>query len=78
MCSSDLTAFGLKKGEVSSVVQIGDSFYLLYCEDRKDPAITALNDVRDNISKKLSQVEKQKATQRWLDGLREKAYIKVY
>jgi parvulin-like peptidyl-prolyl isomerase len=72
------TAFELKKSEVSPVVQIGDSFYLLYCEDRKDPAITALNDVRDNISKKLEQIEKQKATQRWLDGLREKAYIKVY
>ena len=72
------TAFALKKTEVSSVVQIGDSYYLLYCEDRKDPNTTALNDVRDNISKKLSQIERQKATQRWLDGLREKAYIKVY
>ncbi|MFZ0505902.1 MAG: peptidylprolyl isomerase [Chthoniobacterales bacterium] len=72
------TAFALKKGEVSSVAQIGDSFYLLYCEDRKDPAVTALNDVRDAIQKKLTQIEKQKATQRWLDGLREKAYIKVY
>jgi parvulin-like peptidyl-prolyl isomerase len=72
------TAFGLKKGEVSPVAQIGDSFYLLYCEDRKDPAVTALNDVRDAIQKKLTQIEKQKATQRWLDGLREKAYIKVY
>src|SRR6201998_3564073 len=37
------TAFALKKSEVSPVVQIGDSFYLLYCEDRKDPSITALN-----------------------------------
>lgn len=72
------TAFALKKGEVSPVAQIGDSFYLLYCEDRKDPAVTALNDVRDAIQKKLTQIEKQKATQRWLDGLREKAYIKVY
>jgi peptidyl-prolyl cis-trans isomerase SurA len=72
------TAFALKKGEVSPVVQIGDSFYLLYCDDRKDPSITAESDVRDAISKKLTQVEKQKATQRWLDGLREKAYIKVY
>jgi peptidyl-prolyl cis-trans isomerase SurA len=72
------TAFALKKGEVSPVAQIGDSFYLLYCEDRKDPAVTALNDVRDSIQKKLTQIEKQKATQRWLDGLREKAFIKVY
>jgi peptidyl-prolyl cis-trans isomerase SurA len=78
--NQDLTkaAFGLNKGEVSPVIQIGDSFYLLYCEDKKVPSITALNDVRDAIVKKLSQVERQKATQRWLDGLREKAYIKVY
>jgi parvulin-like peptidyl-prolyl isomerase len=78
--NQDLTkaAFTLNKGEVSPVMQIGDSYYLLYCEDKKEPAVTAINDVRDNILKKLSQLEKQKATQRWLDGLREKAYIKVY
>jgi peptidyl-prolyl cis-trans isomerase SurA len=78
--NQDLTkaAFTLSKGQVSPVVQIGDSFYLLYCEDKKDPTITPLNDVRETISKKLSQIERQKATQRWIDGLREKAYIKVY
>jgi peptidyl-prolyl cis-trans isomerase SurA len=78
--NQDLTkaAFTLNKGEVSPVIQIGDSYYLLFCEDKKVPSVTALNDVRDNILKKLSQLEKQKATQRWLDGLREKAYIKVY
>jgi len=78
--NQDLTkaAFSLSKGQVSPVVQIGDSFYLLYCEDKKDPTITPLNEVRENIAKKLSQIERQKATQRWLDGLREKAYIKVY
>jgi len=78
--NQDLTkaAFTLNKGEVSPCIQIGDSYYLLFCEDKKEPSVTALNDVRDNILKKLSQLEKQKATQRWLDGLREKAYIKVY
>jgi parvulin-like peptidyl-prolyl isomerase len=78
--NQDLTnaAFSLSKGQVSSVVQIGDSFYLLYCEDKKDSAITPLNDVRETIAKKLSQIQRQKATQRWIDSLREKAYIKVY
>jgi peptidyl-prolyl cis-trans isomerase SurA len=78
--NQDLTkaAFSLTKGQVSPVTQIGDSFYLLYCEDKKDPTITPLNEVRESIAKKLSQMERQKATQRWIDGLREKAYIKVY
>ena len=78
--NQDLTkaAFDLSKGQVSPVVQIGDSFYLLYCEDRKEPTITPLPEVREAIAKKISQLERQKATQRWIDGLREKAYIKVY
>ena len=78
--NQDLTkaAFSLSKGQVSPVIQIGDSYYLLYCEDKKNSSITALNDVRDGISKKLAQIQRQKATQRWIDGLREKAYIKVY
>lgn len=78
--NQDLTkaAFSLSKGQVSPVIQIGDSYYLLYCEDKKNSSITALNDVRDGISKKLAQIQRQKTTQRWIDGLREKAYIKVY
>jgi hypothetical protein len=34
--------------------------------------------VRDGIGKKLEQAQRQKATQRWIDSLREKAFIKIY
>src|SRR6201984_2957950 len=72
------TAFELAAKEVSPCIQIGDSFYILYCEEKKTANFIPLAEVRDGISKKLEQVPRQKATQRWLDGLREKAYIKVY
>jgi peptidyl-prolyl cis-trans isomerase SurA len=71
-------AFGLSPGEVSQVVQIGDSFYILYCEDKKTPSFIPLPEVRDGIQKKLVEVQRQKATQKWIDSLREKAYIKIY
>jgi peptidyl-prolyl cis-trans isomerase SurA len=71
-------AFGLSPGEVSQVVQIGDSFYILYCEDKKTPSFIPLPEVRDGIQKKLEEVQRQKATQKWIDSLREKAYIKIY
>lgn len=71
-------AFALSPGQISEVVQIGDSFYILYCESKKSSGVIPLPDVRDGIEKKLEQVQRQKATQRWIDSLREKAYIKIY
>jgi peptidyl-prolyl cis-trans isomerase SurA len=71
-------AFGLSPAEVSEVVQIGDSFYILYCESKKTSSFIPLPEVRDGIEKKLEQAQRQKATQRWIDSLREKAYIKIY
>jgi peptidyl-prolyl cis-trans isomerase SurA len=71
-------AFGLSPGQVSQVVQIGDSFYILFCESKKTSSFIPLPEVRDGIQKKLEQVQRQKATQKWIDSLREKAYIKIY
>jgi peptidyl-prolyl cis-trans isomerase SurA len=71
-------AFALSPGQVSQVVQIGDSFYTLFCESKKESGIIPLPEVRDGIEKKLEQAQRQKATQRWIDSLREKAFIKIY
>jgi peptidyl-prolyl cis-trans isomerase SurA len=71
-------AFALLPGQTSQVVQIGDSFYILYCESKKESGVIPLPEVRDGIGRKLEQAQRQKATQRWLDSLREKAFIKIY
>jgi peptidyl-prolyl cis-trans isomerase SurA len=72
------TAFALQPGQVSDPVQIGDSYYLLFCEAKKPSTFIPLDQVRDTIRKKLQGLARQKATQKWIDGLREKAYIKVF
>jgi peptidyl-prolyl cis-trans isomerase SurA len=71
-------AFALSPGQTSQVVQIGDSFYILYCESKKESGAIPLPEVQDGIERKLEQARRQKATQRWIDSLREKAYIKIY
>ena len=71
-------AFGLKPGEMSKVIELGDSYYLLYCEAKKAPSVKPLKDVRDEIEKALSQAERQQQQQDWLQKLRRKAYIKMY
>ena len=71
-------AFALLPSQTSQVVQIGDSFYILFCESKKESGVIPLPEVRDGIERKLEQAQRQKATQRWLDSLREKAFIKIY
>jgi parvulin-like peptidyl-prolyl isomerase len=70
--------FGLKKGKVSDVVTLNQTYYILLAEDRKDGVTKPLKDVRDQIEKYLLQQERQKMQQGWIERLRKKAYIKIF
>lgn len=70
-------AFNLRPGEVSPVIHVGDSFYILFVEARKNASVKPISEVRDEIERNLIQQERMKTQQRWLDALRQKAYIKI-
>ncbi len=74
-------AFSLRPGEVSPVVSVdggkGATYYILMAEARKNATVKPINEVRDQIEKNLIQQEKMKAQDRWLETLRQKAYIKI-
>jgi len=70
-------AFSLKAGQISPVINLGDSYYILLVEARKNAAVKPLSEVRDEIERNLMQQERMKAQQRWIDTLRQKAYIKI-
>lgn len=72
------TAFGLRAGEISDVVSVGNSFYILMVEARKNASTKSISEVRDEIEQNLIQQEEKAEYERWLDTLREKAYIKIY
>ena len=71
-------AFSLKPGEVSRVVELSGNCYLLFCESKKSATTKSLASVHDDIETKLLQQERQKAQQKWIDSLRQKAFIKMY
>ena len=71
-------AFGLKAGQVSEVIEMSGSYYLLYVEARKPGSTKPLKEVRDDLEKRLQQQERQKAQQDWLLKLRKKAFIKMF
>jgi len=72
------TAFKLKAGAVSEPLEIGNSVYLLYVEARKNQAYKPLVEVRAEIENRLRQVERQRSQERWLNSLRQKAYVKMF
>jgi peptidyl-prolyl cis-trans isomerase SurA len=71
-------AFALKPGQMSQIIELGGSYYLLLCEAKKPASFKLLTEVRGDIEKTLLQMEKQRQQQEWLLKLRKKAYIKLY
>jgi peptidyl-prolyl cis-trans isomerase SurA len=70
-------AFSLRPGEVSPVIGIDNTYYIIMVEAKRNATVKPIGDVRDEIEKNLIQQERTKAQERWLDTLRQKAYIKI-
>lgn len=72
------TAFSLKPGQVSEIIELGNSYYLLLVEAKKNATVKPLAQLRDNIQAKLIQEERRKREDEWIARLRKKAYIKMF
>lgn len=71
-------AFSLKPGELSDVVRVGNAFYILRVEAKKAAVTKPLAEMRDEIGQKLKEQERLRLQQQWIDGLRRKAYVKIF
>ena len=70
-------AFALRPGQISPVVKLANSYYIILVEAKKNASVKPMSEVRDEIEKNLIQQERMKTQQRWIDTLRAKAYIKI-
>ena len=71
-------AFALKTGEVSKVIALNGSAYLLYAEARKNGETKPLSTIREDAMGKILQTERQAAQEKWIKDLRAKAYVKIF
>jgi peptidyl-prolyl cis-trans isomerase SurA len=71
-------AFSLPKRTCSPIIELGNSYYLLYVEDKKPATTKPIAEVHDTIEKHLIQEERQKRQKEWIEKLRKKAYIKMF
>jgi len=71
-------AFSQKPGQVSEIVELGNSYYLLVVEAKKNSTVKPFAALHDEIQAKLVQEERQKRAEEWIGRLRKKAYIKMF
>ncbi|HCR36873.1 MAG TPA: hypothetical protein DIU37_01840, partial [Opitutae bacterium] len=69
-------AFALKPGEHTGPIVVGKSTFFIFVKDKRKAGTKDLELVRSNIEDMLSNQLSQQAQERWLEGLRKKAYIK--
>jgi peptidyl-prolyl cis-trans isomerase SurA len=71
-------AFNMPIGRISNIIDYAGNYYILKVEDKHGGSTKSLAEVRSDIEKKLVQDEAQQIQERWIAGLREKAYIKTF
>ncbi len=70
-------AFSMKEGEVSPVITLDNSYYILMVESLRHASVKPLSEVQPEIERHLVEAEMLRVQEKWLQDLREKAYIKI-
>lgn len=71
-------AFNQKVGQISPIIELGNSYYLLLVEAKKNGVVKPYAQVHDEIQARLIQEERQKKGEEWIARLRKKAYVKTF
>ena len=71
-------AFALKPGEKSGIIETPQACYIMFVEDKRPEHIKPLNDVRDDIEKKLSSDESNRLLKQWIERLKRKTFVRTF
>jgi peptidyl-prolyl cis-trans isomerase SurA len=71
-------AFNMPVGRISNIIDYAGNYYIIKVEDKHGGTTRSLAEARDDIEKRLLQEEAQGLQERWIAGLRAKAYIKTF
>lgn len=71
-------AFKLKPGELSDIIDLPDSCWLLKLEEKKEAHTRPLAEVQDDIERTLRINEAMRQQKKWITRLREKAFVRYF
>ncbi|MBV9464245.1 MAG: peptidylprolyl isomerase [Verrucomicrobiae bacterium] len=72
------SAFTLKVGHHSPVIETPDGFYIMQVVERKDAKVTSMADARDMIERLLVSEERKRLQEQWIQRLKRRAYIRTF
>lgn len=71
-------AFKLKPGEYSEPIELNDTIFILYAEDKREEMIQPITQVRDIIENVLVGEIARETQERWLQEIRNESYVRYY
>jgi len=71
-------AFDLAPGEYSQAVELNDTIFILYCENKREEMIQPVTEVRDAIENVLVGEIARENQERWLQQVREDGYVRYF
>jgi len=71
-------AFELEPGAYSRPIKLGETVFILYCEDKREEMIQPVTQVRDAIENVLAGEIAREAQERWLQNLRTNGYVRYF
>lgn len=74
----DMQAFAIEAGKITEPVEIGDMIFILKVEEKKPEGISPIDDVREQIEWTIAEQNGREIYRKWVEGLRQKAYIKYF
>ena len=69
--------FQLQAKEISPVIEVDNGFYIFLMKEKIPPQITPLEEVKNNISNFLYNAKTQERYSKWVEDLKEHAYIEI-
>jgi parvulin-like peptidyl-prolyl isomerase len=67
----------LQPGEVSGVVEAGESFYIVKIEGRKAESVTPFGEAKEELEEEIRRDEEQRVHEAWMRRLKDKFYVKI-
>lgn len=71
-------AFALKPGEMSEVLEIGNTCYLMFVEDKRPAHTKELSAVREVVEQTLLDEERARLEKQWIDRLKKKTFLRYF
>ena len=65
-------------GQLSDIVSVGGSLYLVRVEDRRPERVVAFDEVREDLETELRRAEMERIQNEWTARLREKHFVKIF